>query len=139
MLEILLFTQLLGWLLYAGPMIALTTLFLYDRSAAETFQKWGVGFGLSLTLFVYSSIGLQYLKAGHFYPTFDEKPWLVPAFLMWISNIKLEIWTLDPIRKRKDKTESELSQAHTHLRNHLLVHSLLILVVQVLAAGVFSP
>lgn len=138
MLDIFIFLQLLGWLLYAGPMIAFTLLIFHDRTITRAFQKWGVGFGLSLALFIYSSVGIQYISEGHFYPELQNKPWMIAAFIMWVSNVKLEVWTLDPLRKQHEKSEQEIMQAHKNLRWHLLVHCIFIVSVHLLARGSFS-
>ena len=50
------------------------------------------------------------------------------GLLMWISNIKLEVWTLDPIRKLDNQADTErYGEAVQKLRFHMVVHSVLIL------------
>ena len=129
MISILSLLQSIGWTLYAGPMIAFAIMAYTNRSSISTFQHWGVGFGLSLTLWIYTTIALQYLKNGVFYPDLQTNWWIIVAFIMWISNIKLEIWTLDPIRKKNERTPQELKQAERTLRTHLSIHALLVLIV----------
>ena len=131
-IEFLYVCQNLGWTVYAGPMIAFAVLSYIHPHFYTPFSHFGVGFGLSLTLWIYSTIGIQYLSEGHFFPSLTDNPWLIAAFVMWISNIKLEIWTLDPIRKHK---EAILPQKHMRsLRAHLSVHALLIALVEILFA-----
>ena len=132
MIEFLYVCQNLGWTIYAGPMIAFSVLSYIHPQFYQLFSRFGVGFGLSLAVWIYSTIAIQYLSEGHFFPSLTEKPWLIAAFVMWISNIKLEIWTLDPVRKNKEEI---LPQKYMRsLRAHLSVHALLIALVEVLFA-----
>ena len=132
MVSILPILQSLGWLLYAGPMIAFAILVRVQPSSIDSFQKWGVGFGLSLALWVYTCIAIQYVNHATFYPDLQSNPWIPAAVVMWVSNIKLEIWTLDPIRKKNDISLESLNAAQQKLKNHLAVHALFVLAVHVL-------
>lgn len=132
MIPLLSVLQSLGWALYAGPMIACTIMVFTNKNTIPIFMHWGVGFGLSLATWIYATIALQYALHHNFYPALSENIWIIVAICMWISNIKLEIWTLDPIRKKNDKTEEEQENAIHSLQKHLVVHSLLILTVHVL-------
>ena len=132
MIEFLYICQTLAWTVYAGPMIAFCILSYLNPNFYKLFSQFGVGFGLSLTVWIYSTIVIQYLSEGHFFPSPQENPWLIAALIMWVSNIKLEIWTLDPIRKNKDPI---LPQKYMRsLRSHLSVHTLLIALVEILFA-----
>ena len=132
MVSILPILQSLGWLLYAGPMIAFAILVRIQSSSIDSFQKWGVGFGLSLALWVYTCIAIQYVHHSTFYPDIQSNPWIPAAIVMWISNIKLEIWTLDPIRKKNDISLESLNHAQQKLKNHLAIHALFVIAVHVL-------
>ena len=132
MLLLLSTLQSLGWLLYAGPMLAFAVMVFTNKNTISCFTHWGVGFGLSLTLWIYTTIALQYLNQGNFEPILSKNMWIPLAICMWISNIKLEIWTLDPIRKKNDKTAEEQEIAIRSLQMHLVVHSMLILSVHTL-------
>ena len=132
MLSLLSILQSVGWLLYAGPMIAFAILVRIQPSSIETFQKWGVGFGLSLAAWVYTSIAIQFFTNSTFYPDIQKNPWIIAAIIMWISNIKLEIWTLDPIRKKNDSSLESLQQAERKLKNHLALHSIFVMLVHIL-------
>ena len=132
MLSLLPILQSIGWLLYAGPMIAFAILVRFHPSSIESFQKWGVGFGLSLAVWVYTSIAIQYMDHATFYPELQSNPWIVAAIIMWISNIKLEIWTLDPIRKKNDISSDSLLHAEQKLKNHLTLHALFVIAVHLL-------
>jgi len=136
MIEALTVCQSIGWTLYAGPMLAFCIMAYTNNNFYKSFSHFGVGFGLALTLWIYSSIALQYLSDGHFYPNIKEALWIPAALLMWISNIKLEIWTLDPIRKNKSPA---LKQHIRSLRMHLTLHSLLIISVHILFILRSSP
>jgi len=132
MVSLLPILQSLGWLLYAGPMISFAILVHVQKSSIDSFQKWGVGFGLSLAMWIYTSIAIQYTQHATFYPDLQSNPWIAVALLMWISNIKLEIWTLDPIRKKNDISSEDLQRAHKKLKNHLAVHALFVVLVHIL-------
>ena len=92
-----------------------------NSKTLTSFQKWGVGFGLSLTVWIYSTIIITYIEKGGFHIDADEVLWTSFAFLMWVSNIILEIWTLDPIRKKESKTQEEQIKAEKKLKTHLFV------------------
>lgn len=132
MLSLLPILQSIGWLLYAGPMISFAILVRLQPASIESFQRWGVGFGLSLAVWVYTSIAIQYIKYDTFYPELQSNPWIIAAIIMWISNIKLEIWTLDPIRKKNDSSSDSLLVAEQKLKNHLAVHALFVIAVHLL-------
>ena len=132
MLSFLYILQSLGWLLYAGPMLAFAILVWLRPSSVDSFQKWGVGFGLALAVWIYTSISIQYIQTGSFYPDVESNPWMIAAFVMWISNIKLEIWTLDPIRKKNDQSATQKKHSFTYLQRHLVFHALSVMTVHVL-------
>ena len=128
----LLILQSLGWLLYAGPMIAFAILVQLHPTSIESFQKWGVGFGLSLAVWIYTSIAIQYIAHSTFYPDLTSNPWIIVAIGMWISNIKLEIWTMDPIRKKNDISSDSLIIAQKKLKTHLALHAIFVMAVHIL-------
>ena len=134
MLSTLSVLQSLGWLLYAGPMIAFAILVRVHTPSVESFQKWGVGFGLSLTLWIYTSIAIQYFNNATFYPDLSSNPWIIAGITMWISNIVLEIWTLDPIRKKNEISSDALQKSQQRLKNHLAIHAFFVLLVHILHA-----
>lgn len=64
------------------------------------FRKFGVILGLSLGTTILSSVVLTWFDRLSFYPQSTlETIGLGIGFVMWVSNIILEIWTLDPVRK----------------------------------------
>jgi hypothetical protein len=113
-------------------MIAFSIMVYTNNSSIAIFRHWGVGLGLSLTLWIYTTIALQYCNEGVFYPDLKTNFWIIAAFVMWVSNIKLEIWTLDPIRKKDEQTPEEFLQAQRTFKIHLTIHALLILTMHTL-------
>jgi hypothetical protein len=136
-----------GFTLYGGPMVVWAVLLatrgrLHSVDAASiirVFRAWGPGFGLALGACVLGALGSRYLQTGTFIWYFDTAGGRLDAgawgfFLaMWISNIKLEIWTLDPLRKLDGEqgiTDPEAYETSARrLQSHLMVHSLLVLIV----------
>ena len=73
-------------------------------SLVRTFRAWGPGFWTRNGR-VLGALGFRFLTQGTFYwgiesnaARLDTATWTMFA-LLWASNIKLEIWTLDPLRK----------------------------------------
>lgn len=145
----------LGFLLYAGPMVAFTALVLWAGRAhprpwevVRTYRSWGPGFGLAMGATVLGALSLHYLHHGAFRWSWDSTgaqvelaAWLCFGVL-WASNIKLEIWTLEPLRKLDRDGVSDEAAYRTGTRGlgaHMAVQSLLVLatVVLVRVAGSF--
>jgi hypothetical protein len=149
-LDVALILRDLGFLLYAGPMVAFTVLVrmssriphLAPWDVVRVYRSWGPGLGLSLGACVFGALVAKWLTDGAFSWPFDDAHrlssigWL--TFLaMWISNIKLEIWTLEPTRKL-DKNgqiadEAAFRAALGPLSRHMIVHSALIVAIVILA------
>ena len=146
MIPFLLFLRDFFWLLYAGPMIAFTLLIVLTpisaqpqlRARIRAFQSWGPGFGIALGLCIYSAVAGFWMQNGDF-----DLPWqtsseqlfssgVLVGLCMWISNIKLEIWTLDPIRKKDDVDLSSYVESVPPLKKHLVVHSLMVAITSAL-------
>lgn len=138
----------LGFLLYGGPMVAFAVLVaLGDRlpSAAavevvRAYRSWGPGFGLSLGACVFGALAAHWLT----WSAFDwslERPVEAAAwaafFAMWLSNLVLEVWSLEPLRKldraRSLTDPAAFAAALPKFTRHLVVHAGLVLVVAVLA------
>lgn len=129
--------QNLGFLLYAGPMIAFAILVgarrhiphLRTWDLMRTYRAWGAGFGLSMGATVLGALARYGLQTGGFSWTFDSpEATLVSAtflcfFGLWASNIILEIWSLEPLRKLDkegviadvDAYEAAAGRFHRHL------------------------
>jgi hypothetical protein len=137
----LILTRDLAWMLYAGPFIAFTALLccerhlrpLATRDLLRCYRSWGAGLGISLGVCIFSALLGYYLEHGSFQIPSQVRTDQVFAagiffgFLMWVSNIKLEVWTLDPLRKLDESPDTEAYQSAVHrLRSHMIFHSILI-------------
>lgn len=142
----------LGFLLYGGPLVAFTIVIalsaripgLTPWAAVRTYRAWGPGLGLSLGATVFGALLGRWLEHGEFMwgwsttlERVDLAAWL--AFLvLWASNIKLEIWTLQPLRTLDPpdagvSDEPAFRAAARRLTRHMVLHALLIVGVLVLA------
>ncbi len=141
----------LGFLLYGGPLVAFAILVpLAGRltrgepwHVVRTWQAWGPGLGLSLGACVFGALWRHWLRHGAFSWGWASGPerlelaaWLA-FFALWVSNIKLEIWTLEPLRKLDRDLEVKDPAAYRAalpaVRRHLAVHAALVVLVLVLA------
>ena len=123
----------IAWSMYMGLMLAFATLSIFStidiESYLEWFRKFGVILGLSLGATLLSSIVLIWFERGSYYPQSTlETIGCVVGFGMWVSNMVLEIWTLDPIRKHdlgildeQCNIETKRGKALTHIRLHALL------------------
>lgn len=144
--------QNLGFLLYGGPMVAFAILVaaaywipnVRPWDVVRVYRSWGAGFGLALGACILGGLARYYLDHGSFtwgWSTPDERLVLGTflAFLaMWISNIKLEIWTLDPLRKLDQNgvvsDTAAWDAAHARLARHMARQAFLVVLVAVLAS-----
>ena len=127
-----------SWLFYIGPMLAFTLCLHFScktEAILTAFQAWGIGFGLSLGASIFFALSLYYLHNQNFYLRFDQQALfssgVLVGLILWISNLKLEVWTLDPIRKITEAGEQR-DKAIRSLKRHLLVHSALIIATDLL-------
>ena len=138
----------LGFLLYGGPLVAFTILItaadviphVKRWDLVRTYRAWGPGLGLSLGATIFGRLAAHYIENGAFswgWSSPDERQltaaWLT-FFVMWVSNLKLEVWTLEPLRKLDSGVVSDEAAytAATHrLVRHMWVHALLILAVAI--------
>ncbi len=141
----------LGFLLYGGPMVAFTLLVSGRRliphvrswDVVRVYRAWGPGFGLSLGACILGALVTHYLQQGSFTWPIDTAAQQVAAgawlafFAMWVSNLQLEVWTLQPLRSLDQDgviaDETAYEQQADRLRGHMLVHSGLIVTTVVLA------
>lgn len=96
--------RLLAWTLYVGVVVSFAILQLFSQTDTADyllwFRKMGVILGLSLGASILPSIVIRWLEIGSYYPLSSmEGVAFSVGFALWVSNIILEIWTLDPIRK----------------------------------------
>lgn len=140
----------LGFLLYGGPLVAFAIVValssripgLTPWAAVRTYRAWGPGLGLSLGATVLGALAARWLARGEFswawgttLEQLDLAAWLAFLFL-WASNIKLEIWTLQPLRSLDPEggvtDEPAYRAAAGRLARHMLLHAGLIVTVLVL-------
>jgi len=103
----------LGLLLYGGPMVAFAVLIALSGRLPGTarweivraYRAWGPGLGLSMGAWVLGLLLGHYLDAGAFrwgWATPHER-WTLAAhtvfLLLWVWNIRVEIWSLEPLRR----------------------------------------
>ncbi|MBO87406.1 MAG: hypothetical protein CL927_18820 [Deltaproteobacteria bacterium] len=117
----------------------------------RVYQAFGPGLGISLGLLVFTALLLHYAQVG----AFDWSPtpatggavglaaWVV-FFVAWASNIRLEVWTLEPLRKLDpDGTTlasdaNQLDRARAAVALHLVMQGILwatILILTRIAVG----
>jgi hypothetical protein len=105
LINILSITRDIGWMIYGGTIISFTLLLpLISRVDREkqfrSFMSLGPILGLSLGGVIFSCLLIRWIDVGHYYAQGSiEKFAFSFGLLLWVSNIILEIWTLDPIRK----------------------------------------
>lgn len=120
------------WTLYAGVILAYAFNSIHTTSTKDfltNFRSVGVILGLSFGGTILSSIAIYWFSRGSYYPTstLEMVGWSL-GFTLWVSNIILEIWTLDPIRKDSlgilseeiDVKKSE-QKALRHLQSHAVL------------------
>ena len=138
----------LGFVAYGGPLVAFAFLlgFRSQVLALDTvglvraFRSLGPVLGLSLGLCVLGGLSAHALQHGGFSWSLERPGELVAwasFFALWVSNIRLEIWTLDPLRLLdKDGVitdEATYASAVDGLTRHLAVHAALVVCTVVLA------
>ena len=125
----------ISWTIYSGLILAFAILILFKKAhrteVLNWFKDFGVILGLSLGGTILPSIVLKWQSAQHFYPeTYNEKMGIIVGFAMWVSNIILEIWTLDPLRKRDLGLLDDsalIDKAEAKSKRHLVFHAILVL------------
>ncbi len=129
----------LSWLLYIGPMLSFTVLIHLSRNTetiVTSFQEWGMGFGLSLGSCIFFAVSLYYLQHQTFYLDFTSRTLfscgILVGLVMWVSNLKLEVWTLDPLRKIRPEDTPQRAAAIQSLKSHLRIHAALVLATDLL-------
>lgn len=107
----------LGMLLYAGPFLAFTVLVslssrlphLKPWDVVRTYRAWGSGLGLAMGTWVLGLLARHYLVHGSFtwgWANLWQSLTLaahVVFLALWIWNVRVEVWSLEPLRKLDDK------------------------------------
>ena len=145
--------QLVGFWLYALPILWCAGTLLVKREVhanigtLRRFQTLGPLLGLSLGGCIFGAIVGTWMDHGEFSMDWSsqegrlEAAALISFFAVWVSNIKLEIWTLEPVRKLDNRVpdlperSEAFEQAVGSLRLHLALHSLGIISVIVLSSS----
>jgi hypothetical protein len=148
---------LLCWSTYAGTILAFSCQILvagysqYEK-ILHAFQSMGVVLGLSLGGTIYT--GLPLIYSSHLNDHLFIWPeslafylFLALFFMLWVHNIRLEIWSLDPVRKllnleaeRRGKepfTEKNIKNTLLSSRRVLLLQGVLILLSTLTVPWVF--
>ena len=115
--------------------------------ALRIFRRTGPILGLSMGMCILGTVAGQWLdhQAFELYWATDsdrvESAMYITFFAIWVSNIKLEIWTLEPMRKIdndlsiKPANIEAFHSAAGPARGHLMLHSVGILSVIILRTG----
>ena len=122
-----------AWTMYLGLVLSFATLGIFSKTDIESYLEWfrrfGVILGLSLGATLLPSIVIIWFERGSYYPqNAIETIGCAVGFGMWVSNMVLEIWTLDPIRKYdlgilddQQDIDAKRSKALIHIRLHALL------------------
>ena len=134
MTELLALTSDSGWTLYLGVLLSFAILSFFEKDRSQFllwFRKFGVILGLSLGMTLLPLIAWLWLSRGHYYPSNVLETWAMGmGFAAWVSNILLEIWTLDPIRKHDLQLlppEESITLAQQKAYRHVRIHAFLCL------------
>jgi hypothetical protein len=139
-----------GFLLYGGPIVAFAMIMMFvprlapltPWAAVRTYRAWGPGLGLSLGATVLGALLHRWFTTGGFTwgwataaEQLDLAGWLC-FLVMWASNVKLEVWTLEPLRKLDQDgvitDESAFAAGTRGLSRHLALQAVLALAVLIL-------
>ena len=142
-----------GFIVYALPILWCTFKMhqLKEQSGLvrplRTFRRMGPVLGLSLGACILGVLAGQWLdhQAFELHWSTDsdrvESAMYITFFAIWVSNIKLEIWTLEPLRKIDNATSlypesmDAFHSAAAPVRAHLLLHTIGILSIIILRTG----
>lgn len=126
------------WNIYFGGILTFSIYSFFKSketpSISLQFKNVGVVLGLSLGFAILSKLLSHWLDVGHYYPRSTmETIAFTAAFLLWLSNMILEIWTLDPIRKYHKGLLPETTNPEDlekQFLRHLWLHSIFLLTTQ---------
>ena len=152
MREIASILQITGFAVYSVPLLWYAAR-LFGMNPGQPplnvirqFQRVGPVLGLALGGCIFGALVGAWMDHGAFELSLSshearlETAIVVTFFSVWLSNIKLEIWTLDPIRKNDcdphgDPTSNPAyCEAAGALKRHLTLHALGVLSVVVLSS-----
>jgi len=144
----------LGFVVYGGGICVFALMALLSERfgglptahVLRTFRGVGPGLGLALGATVFGALTAHLGATGSFSWSLDSATGGMPGLLAWVSflglwasNIKLEVWTLEPLRKLDPEgagvagDAAALDQATRTVVRHLSVQAGLVATVIVLA------
>ena len=127
------------WTIYSGTVKSFSLRIMFSENEhyaaiLQAFEKMGVVLGLSLGGFIYSGLYLIYrLNTPEDIFIWPKSQMLYSLlftfFCLWTHNIRLEIWSLEPLRKKHSESDPSSDMIHKKIRHALLVHGALTTVV----------
>ena len=141
--------SILCWIVYAGTVVSFSLKILFAKkqffeAILRSFEGMGVILGLGLGGSIYTFLFLIFsfnTNDGQFVWPEDQMFYalLVTFFVTWVHNVRLEIWSLEPMRIRDlsmqqpDLVASDNSDATTRkIRSSLILHGALVAAVRIL-------
>lgn len=138
MTSLLTSVSLLFWALYIGPMVGFAVLLTFRKhlntltteDLIRCFQSYGAPFGLSFGTLIFLFVYIRWQQYGEFNlywsSTADQYQSLaiVIGVIVWMSNLILEVWTLEPLRQLNESTnDPKYQKAFKSFHKHLLFHA----------------
>jgi hypothetical protein len=141
-----------GFILYALPILWCTLVLIRSSVAENTveplrlYRRLGPLLGISLGVCIVGAIAGFWLDHGTFELDWStatsrrETATIATFFIVWISNIKLEVWTLEPVRKADNNPPhppadmANFGLAVEGLKKHLALHSIGLISVAILSS-----
>jgi hypothetical protein len=141
-----------GFILYALPILWCTIVLVRSPGVENTvgplrlYRRLGPLLGISLGMCIVGAIAGFWLDHSTFdldwstAPGRRELATIATFFIVWVSNIKLEIWTLEPVRKLDNNAPHppvEMEQFGLvvgALKKHIALHSIGLISVAILSS-----
>jgi hypothetical protein len=134
--------EIAGFTVYAAPVLAMTAWLSMglQRPLAAGLRRYlalGPVLGIALGACILGAVGRLWLEEGGFTWNLENPQGQLAAaqqaifLLVWVSNIKLEIWTLDGARAAiaEQASPESFQAAASTLRRHLWLHSVGLLTI----------
>ena len=153
MRELVQILQYAGFALYALPILWSVLALMRASAASESlktlrhFRRLGPLLGLSLGACILGTLAGIWLDHGVFELRWSteaarvESAMYITFFAVWVSNIKLEVWTLEPLRKLDPEAtqtpvfDDRYGHAVRSIQRHMTLHAVGLISVIVLRAG----
>jgi len=121
----------IAYIVYALPhIVACLAMTMSDQRGRilRPYMTAGPLMGLALGACIAAALGEMWAREQSFALFGVDRRWQTAAFLvLWVSNIKLEIWTLEPARKAAPSVEDH--RLALPVLRHLWMHSAAIVTV----------